>query len=405
MRGIPSSGVILFFLVIICIELLAYFGIRGLIPGKKQKRMITVFYWLITAVFLGTCVYAFANPEKIRETTNYDFFYFVISLSILNLVPKSIIVVFTVLSFPLQLLRDKFYSRLVKLSGLLLSFGVLLSIIYGISIGKKATQLNRVSIQFDQLPESLHNLRIIQLSDLHLGSFQNDNFLRQTAKRINDLEPDLILFTGDMVNNYYQEMLGFEDALAAMHAKYGKYAIWGNHDYGDYSNWKNDTAKVANHQRIGSLIREAGFDLLENESRKIAIRDTSFYMMGVENWGHKPFPQYAKLKKAMQGVPEQSFKVLMTHDPAHWEAEVIPTTSINLSLSGHTHGGQFGVKIGGLTFSPMYLVQYLWAGLYRSGNQFLYVNQGYGCVGFPGRIDMNPEITVLQLQSKSVNAD
>ena len=405
MRGIPGSAVILFFVVILLVELLAYLGIIQLLSGKRQRRIFSIIYWAVTVAFLSIWLSAFLNPEKIRETTSYAFFYFVISITILNLVPKGLSAISALISFPLRLLKNKVVANTVMLSGLLLSFGFLLSIGYGISIGKKTLQTNNVDLHFDSLPAELNGLRLVQISDFHLGSFSNNDFLQTTTKAINRLQPDIIVFTGDMVNNYYQEMSGFEEALEQMKAPYGKFAIFGNHDYGDYSNWKTPEAKLANHAEIIRKIRAAGFDLLQNQHAKITIRDTCLYMIGVENWGHKPFPQYAELDTAMENVPQNSFQILLTHDPAHWKAEVIRKTHIPLSLSGHTHGGQFGVKMAGITFSPMYFVQTLWAGLYHHKDQYLYVNQGLGCVGFSGRIDMNPEITLLTLYSNRVETD
>ncbi|WP_170111313.1 metallophosphoesterase [Mangrovibacterium marinum] len=341
------------------------------------------------------------NPDKIRQSTNYDFFYFVISLSVMNLFPKALIGLATILAFPLRFLRSKVYSHTVLLSGTLISFGMLLSIAHGITQGKNTLQVNQEEIWLNELPPELDQLKLVQVSDIHLGSFANARFMEHTAAAVNALEPDLLLFTGDMVNNYYQEMLGFEDALAKMTAKYGKFAIWGNHDYGDYSDWASETDKIANHQAVADKIREAGFELLQNESAQVVIGDTSIYLIGVENWGHRPFPQYADLGQSMQDVPDDAFRILLSHDPAHWADEIRYKTSIPLTLSGHTHGAQFGYKVAGITFSPMYFIQPLWAGLYQAGNQYLYVNQGLGCVGFPGRIDMNPEITVLSLRSNS----
>ena len=405
MRGIPGSVVILFFVAILLLELLAYLGIIQLVSGKKQRRFFSIIYWTVTVAFLIIWLTAFLNPEKIRETTSYAFFYFVISITILNLVPKGLSAVSALISFPFRIFKKKTVANTIMLSGLLLSFGLLLSIGYGISLGKETLQTNKVDLHLDSLPLKLDGLKLVQISDFHLGSFHSDDFLMKTSKEINRLQPDIIVFTGDMVNNYYQEMDGFEEALQAMKAPYGKFAIFGNHDYGDYSNWKTPEAKAANHAEIIRRIRAAGFDLLRNQHAKISMRDTSFYMIGVENWGHKPFPQYAELDTAMENVPQNSFQILLTHDPAHWKYEVIRKTHIPLSLSGHTHGGQFGIKMAGITFSPMYFVQTLWAGLYHHGDQYLYVNQGYGCVGFPGRIDMNPEITLLTLHSNRVETD
>lgn len=405
MRGLPASGIIIFFIIMLLIELIAYLGIIQLISDKRLRKLITIIYSAISISFLVIWLSAFLNPAKIRETTSYDFFYFVISLSVLNLFPKALIAVFSLAGLLLRLLRDKYYSKLVTLAGIVISFGMLLCIGYGISIGRTQLQVNQVELVFDSLPTELDKFTVVQVSDLHLGSFNNPTFLQKMTLKINEINPDLLLFTGDIVNNYYQEMIGFEDALATMKARYGKFAIFGNHDYGDYSSWENTEYKALNHQNIAKKLCKAGFILLQNQSYKLSLNDTSLYLLGVENWGHKPFPQYAKLDEALENVPESAFKILLSHDPAHWMDEVIPETNIPLTLSGHTHGAQLGLKIAGISFSPMYLIQPLWAGLYQQNGQFLYVNQGSGCVGFPGRIDMNPEITVLTLRSNSSEID
>ena len=405
MRGISASAVMVFILAILLIELLAYLGIIQLVSGKRLRQIVSAIYWTATAAFLFVWMSAFLDPDKIRQTTSYDFFYFVISLSVLNLVPKALLALVTLFSFFSRFLLTTIFAKRILLAGVIISLGILLSTAYGIALGKKTLQINRIELTLDDLPAKLDGLKVVQISDLHLGSFRNDHFLQEIAIKINGLNPDILVFTGDMVNNYYQEMIGFDDALSSMDASFGKFAIWGNHDYGDYSNWKNTADKIENHKRVAKKIRDAGFLLLQNKSAKVSLRDTSLYLIGVENWGHKPFPQYAELDSALQNVPEPSFKILLSHDPNHWEDEVVPKTALPLTLSGHTHGGQFGVKIGGITFSPMYFIQPLWAGLYKQDGQYLYVNQGTGCVGFPGRIDMNPEITLLTLRSNRAKAD
>ena len=239
---------------------------------------------------------------------------------------------------------------------------------------------------------------MVQLSDIHLGSFgKNTYVMEETVRIVNQLNPDLLLFTGDLVNNFSEETIGFEPYLKKFSAKYGKYAIQGNHDYGDYSTWPDTASKRINLQQIQSSLTDAGFKLLLNQGERIAVKDTSFSLIGVENWGHPPFPQYANLEEAMKGMPDQSFKILMSHDPAHWKSMVVSQTDIDLTLSGHTHGAQFGIKIAGIEFSPIWFIQKHWGGLYQSDNQLLYVNRGLGTIGFPGRIEMRPEISVLTL--------
>jgi len=349
---------------------------------------------------MGILALAFLNPEKIRETTNYQFFYFVISVSFLNLVPKLLLSASLIIALIFRLLRAGVYARIVLMSGMILSLGVMINIAYGITLGRKSLRVVEQTVYLKDLPQTLDKMVLVQISDIHLGSFEDASFLTRTADKINSFSPQLILFTGDVVNNYYQEMIGFEEALANMKATYGKFAIMGNHDYGDYSNWQSEKLKSQNHQMLVDKIEAFGFQWLLNESTEIEINGEVVEVIGVENWGHRPFPQYADLDQAMSNTQQKSFKILLTHDPAHWGEQVIRKTSIPLTLSGHTHAAQTGVQFAGIEFSPMYFVQKYWGGLYREDDQYLYVNRGLGCIGLLGRIEMNPEITVLTLRSK-----
>jgi len=396
MRGI-SSGVLFITAMILVVEILGYLGVIYLVHERLWKRRVSMLYWLITLVFVGVWLMAFLDPEKIRHTTDYHFFYFVIFISVLNIAPKTILSVFVLLATPFRLLRGKTRSKIILLSGLILSFGVILILGYGIIAGKRTIRIEEIKLSVPSLPEELIGLKIVQLSDLHLVSFENDRFLKRCVDQINRMEPDLILFTGDIVNNYHQEIDGFEDQLKALKAGSGKFAILGNHDYGDYTDWDFPEDKARNLEIIIRKIRTSGFQLLRNQSQKISLRDTSLYIIGVENWGHPPFPQYARLDLALKNVPAQSFSILMSHDPAHWSDQVLFKTAIPLTLSGHTHGGQFAVKLAGMEFSLICFTEKRWGGLYRENNQLLYVNRGLGCVGLPARIDMAPEITVFTL--------
>lgn len=406
MRGIPSSFLILFFAFTILIELISYLGIHLLIKtwSTRKKTLTRSVYIILSLLVFGTLTYAFANPELIRQSHNYTLFFVAISLSFLNLFPKVFFSIFTLLSFPVRWIANQ-ASQLIILSGaFLLSTGIFISVGYGIFAGRYDIRVENKDLYFDNLPAQLDGLKLVQLSDIHLGSFgKNQKVMNETVELIKQIKPDILLFTGDIVNNFADEMIGFESALQNLEAKYGKYAITGNHDYGDYSNWADSMSKVKNVEQVRAGLVDAGFILLLNQWEQIEIEDTSICIIGVENWGHSPFPQCARLDLAMNGIPANSFKILMTHDPAHWQAKVIPETDIPLTLSGHTHGGQFGFRIAGIEFSLIYFVQENWGGLYQTGNQFLYVNKGLGTVGFPGRVEMRPEITVLTLHRSKIN--
>ena len=400
MRGIPSSVLTLFFAFVFLVELISYLGFRQLIyqATKKIQWYLSVLYFLISLFTVGMLIYSFSNPESIRQSRDYTFFNFVIVVSFLNLAPKSFFALMTIHSYFMCWITGIRVQIIVLVGSFLIGLGIFLVFFYGIFIGRYQVIINRQDLYFDNLPAQLDSFKIVQLSDIHLGSFKNDpDVLKKAIKKIETIQPDLLLFTGDIVNNFGEEMKGFEPYLKQLSARYGKYAIQGNHDYGDYYEWPDSASKQKNLEQIESGLTQAGFKLLLNQWDKIVVKDTSFALIGVENWGHKPFPQYANLDVAMKGVPSNSFKILMSHDPAHWEAIVLPQSNIPLTLSGHTHGGQFGLKIAGMEFSPIYFVQKFWGGLYKSGNQYLYVNRGLGTIGFSGRIEMNPEITLLTL--------
>lgn len=400
MRGIPGTFLVIFFIFIFSIELISFFGFRILISQlAKRIRMYLMFGYAVSSLlFSGLLMYAFANPLLIRQSHDYTFFFVVITLSIVNLFPKSFFALITLVSFLFRWFSGIHLQRIILAGSSLISIGIILVIFYGVFIGRYAIHVEKQSLYFPEFPEQLDGLKIVQLSDIHLGSFgKNPKVLQETIKKIDEIQPDILLFTGDIVNNYADEMNGFEPYLKQLQAKYGKFAIAGNHDYGDYSNWPDSASKEQNLLKIRAGLTDSGFNLLLNQWSSVKVKDTSICIIGVQNWGHPPFPQYARLDLAMNGIPAHSFEILMTHDPAHWQAKVIQKTAIPLTLSGHTHGGQFSVKIAGIAFSPIWLIEKEWGGLYQNGKQFLYVNRGLGTVGFPGRIDMNPEITVLTL--------
>ncbi|MGE5394459.1 MAG: metallophosphoesterase [Candidatus Saccharibacteria bacterium] len=400
MRGIPASFILVFFVFVILVEVISLLGIRTMLKQatRNTKLISYIIYLIISLTTIGLLLFLFSNPENIRHTRNYSAFYFVISLGILTLVPKTVFSVFTLLSYPIRWLGGIRSHQLLLTGSFILCCGIFFTFAGGIFIGRQEVKVEKVDLYFDDLPQQIDGFKISQLSDIHLGSYgRNKKVMDQTIALTGQLHPDLMLFTGDLVNNFNSEIKGFETDLARLSGKYGKYAILGNHDYGDYSTWPDTIAKRQNLDSTKQAIRDAGFDLLLNQSVKIQVEDTCFYLIGVENWGHHPFPQYANLDAATKGIPSHSFRILMSHDPAHWSSVILPKTDIPLTLSGHTHGGQMGIRIAGMEFSPMSLVQKYWGGLYEEDHQKLYVNRGLGTIGFKGRIDMSPEITLLTL--------
>jgi predicted MPP superfamily phosphohydrolase len=264
--------------------------------------------------------------------------------------------------------------------------------------GRNHVKLHREEIAITNLPTALTGLKIVQISDLHLaGFYHHPEHIAGLVRQINRLEPDLLLFTGDMVHNFSEEVDPFVGILQELEATLGKFAILGNHDYGHYYQWESAEEEEKNLERVKQMIRKAGFDLLLNEHRTLESNGASFELIGVENWGKPPFPQHGDLKKALEGSDPEKIKILMSHDPSHWDLRVRGKAPVSLTLSGHTHAMQIGVELGNWRWSPSRWTYRHWAGLYQENGQYLYVNRGLGFTGFPGRVGIRPEITLLTL--------
>jgi predicted MPP superfamily phosphohydrolase len=260
-------------------------------------------------------------------------------------------------------------------------------------------QVRRVKLAFDNLPHSFKDFKIVQISDIHSGSFSNKAAVNRGVDKILNENPDLILFTGDLVNNQSDEMENYTDVFSRLKAPFGVFSILGNHDYGDYMHWESPEAKLANLEKLKSIHAQMNWHLLLDENFPIEKGGASIGLIGVQNIsGKSRFHSYGNLEKAMEGAEKYPFTILMSHDPSHWDKEVITHYSqIDLTLSGHTHGMQFGVEIPGFRWSAAQYLYKHWAGLYMAKNQKLYVNRGYGFIGFPGRVGILPEITVIEL--------
>jgi predicted MPP superfamily phosphohydrolase len=270
--------------------------------------------------------------------------------------------------------------------------------LYGMLKGKYDFRVHRQRLAFPDLPPAFEGFRIVQLSDIHSGSFAGPYGLEKGIRLAMEQEPDLVLFTGDLVNNLAVEVEPYLEIIGQLKGKYGQYSVLGNHDYGDYMAWESREAKAANQSRLEQLQAQMGFTLLKNESVVIEKDGQRIRLAGVENWGKPPFPQHGDLDRAMAGAEPGDFTILMSHDPTHWDLKVLPSThKVHLTLSGHTHGAQMGVEIPGFRFSPVQWRYHRWAGLYEEGEEKLYVNRGFGFLGYPGRIGIWPEVTVIEL--------
>ncbi|MFN7200246.1 MAG: metallophosphoesterase, partial [Bacteroidota bacterium] len=298
---------------------------------------------------------------------------------------------------------DLVLTRSVFLSwaGLIAGAGLFSALSYGIN-NRYRYQLRKLRLGFSNLPASFDGLKIVQLSDIHAGSFTDQAAVERGIQMVMEQKPDLILFTGDLVNNLASEMDGYWSLFAQLKAPLGVISITGNHDYADYVQWESLDQKRANFEKLKSVHARMGWRLLMNQHVVVTRGESSIGVIGVENWSAKSrFPKYGDLKTAYSGCEQIPFSILLSHDPSHWRAEVLEKyPSVALTLSGHTHGMQFGFEIPGLQWSPVQYVYNEWAGLYRKDEQALYVNRGFGFIGYPGRVGILPEITVIELFSK-----
>lgn len=276
------------------------------------------------------------------------------------------------------------------------------SILYSIFKGKYNYKVWKYTLYFDNLPKAFDGYRITQISDIHCGSFDNYEKIRYGVELINSQKSDVILFTGDLVNNLANEVHNWKSLFATLQAPDGVFSIMGNHDYGDYSSWETPEAKQQNLEHLFQLQKQMGWQLLLNEHCYLERNGEKIALIGVENWGHGRFSKYGDLNKAIEGVNTEDFKILMSHDPTHWQEVVLPENKdIQLTLSGHTHGMQCGIEIPGwLKWSPSQYIYKYWGGMYEEDGKYLNVNRGFGYHAFPGRLGVWPEITVIELKTK-----
>ena len=273
-------------------------------------------------------------------------------------------------------------------------------VLHGIFKGRYNYKVYNYDLNFEDLPKEFDGYQITHISDIHSGSLNNIKSVEYAVELINEQNSDLILFTGDIVNNRADELDVWKNTLSKIEANDGKYSVLGNHDYGDYVNWKFEHEKKDNFEKLLKIQNEMGFNLLMNENINIKRNQQSISLIGVENWGKGRFKKKGDIDTACNGLNENDFKIVMSHDPSHWD-EILKNhkTHFHLTLSGHTHGMQFGIEIPGwIKWSPAKWAYKHWAGLYNENKQFLNVNRGFGVLGFPGRVGIPPEISVITLK-------
>ena len=401
---IRNLGIILSFFLII----------EGIFFSLALKYFKINKYFLIVIACLSLFSYLFFSYEILnysRAEGPKHSFYWAIGILVLHFFPKLIALLFWFVSIILVLLptniikvgdntgRKAFLGKL----GLAVAAIPFSTILYGIFKGKYNFKVITEQLTFTDLPDEFDGLKILQISDLHSGSFDNPDKIQYAVDLINEQDFDLCLFTGDIVNTKAEEFIPWIDTFKGIKkSTFGKYSVLGNHDYGEYIHWNSKEEKEANFQAIKNLHKEIDFKLLNNEHVLLTKGNDSIAVVGVENWGEK-FKKAGDLNKASEGLNTDQFKVLMSHDPSHWEYEVKDSPgNFQLTLSGHTHGFQFGIEIPGfLKWSPAKYLYKQWAGLYEHSNRYVYVNRGFGFHAFPGRVGVWPEITVLELKKKN----
>ncbi len=390
-------AVIIFLVFAALIEWAAYAAFKGF------TRQSVPLFWAYIALTVASYAFILAFPLA-GKNFRYPLanFFFIIFLG------KMLAAMFVVLGLGANKLVESVYTEstvsqgrrdfIRKTSALIGLFPVAL-MTWGIFRTAGNFKIHRVNIRLPKLPASFRGLRIVQISDIHTGSFFSRERMEEAVNEILELKPDLVVFSGDLVNNRSDECEPFVDILSRIKAPMGVYSTLGNHDYGDYEPWNSAAEKQENFEQMMALHSRMGWKLLMNEHVVFDRGGEKVALLGVENWGaNLRFPKYGKLNAAYPGTEAIPVKILISHDPSHWEAEVLKDyPDIDLMMAGHTHGFQFGVEIPGIKWSPSQWVYKQWAGLYENQGRYLYVNRGLGCIGYMGRVGIRPEITLFEL--------
>jgi predicted MPP superfamily phosphohydrolase len=396
------------FIFIAIVEIYAFQAVKTF----SKVRWVQFSYIFISVAAVVFVFYGFSKFD--RSVGQTPVFMTTIGVFLLILVPKLLITFIMLFEDILRLIigtknyfanygtdnylpeRRKFVSQIA----LGIAAVPFLSLIYGMTVGKYNFKVIKQTLFFDNLPDAFDGFTITQISDIHSGSFDNPEKINYAVDLINEQSSDLLLFTGDIVNTHATEMHPWITTFKNIkNHEFGKYSILGNHDYGEYVDWDSEEEKNKNFEDIKDLHRQIDFKLMLNENTKIKKGNDEIAIVGVENWGVK-FKKVGDLNKASEDLSKDDFKILLSHDPSHWDAEVKDhPKNFHLTLSGHTHGFQFGIEIPGIIkWSPVEYVYKQWAGLYENVGKFIYVNRGFGFHAYPGRVGIMPEITVIELK-------
>lgn len=410
-------GAAIFIAIMLLLDTYVFQAIKAIAQNATPKTKMIVYsiYWALSAIaVIGFLLFIFTEQDFLGKRVRTYLFATIIGLFMAKLIA---IVFFLVddIRRGIQWVAGKLFfnntegeviaegkiTRSVFLSWAGLAAGSTLfgSLLYGFG-NKYKYQVKHIKLSYDNLPASFKGLKIVQISDIHSGSFTDKKAVAHGVEKILNEKPDIILFTGDLVNDRATEMNDYMDVFSQLKAPMGVYSCLGNHDYGDYVNWPyNGVTREQNLKNLKAVHKNLGWRLLMNEHVVLEKGGEQIALLGIENWSAKArFPKHGRMDLAHAGTEKYPFKILLSHDPSHWEAQVLPQYGdIDLMLSGHTHGMQFGLELPGFKWSPVQYMYKQWDGLYENGKQKLYVNPGYGFLGYPGRVGILPEITVIEL--------
>jgi|TARA_B100000497_G_scaffold96560_1_gene108505 predicted MPP superfamily phosphohydrolase len=406
---------ILFIAIVFAIDLYVFQGFKVVVKKwvPTHSGLAHVLYWAIPVFLLA---FVLVRVVWFPESSKNNYSIFINSFLIALFLAKFIWLFFILTDDLIRLVRftsDQFVkpvtaknisrSEFIVTAGFLAASSLFGSLIYGIASGAHNYTVKKRKLPIKGLPKPFIGLRLVQISDIHSGSFWSKNSVQEGVNMINDLKPDLFFFTGDLVNNSADEFDGFKEMFSGINARLGSYSVLGNHDYGDYVRWpnKDGVTKSENLMRLKKHHQDLGWNLLVNDHDVINIDGEELAILGVENWSaHRRFPKYGDLGKAIKGVESVKNKLLLSHDPSHWRAQILnQNPSIKATFSGHTHGMQFGIDSKYYKWSPVKYQYPEWVDMYTENNQHLYVNRGFGYLGYPGRFGFLPEITLFELES------
>ena len=405
---------LIFIAIWLLVDLYVFQAMKTVFTGPKAVY-VNYAYWLFDIVLMVIIIYVGASGKMAGGPPKGGSY--IMGLAILSLAPKIIVTPFLLIEDIVRLIQGGYvgiqkmrhvvgsddlhmWGRRKFVSQIALGVAAIpfIGTAWGMIKGKYDYRVHKVKIAFKDLPDAFHGFKITQLSDIHSGSLDDVAAVRRGIELANAQKSDIVVFTGDLVNNVATEMDPWIEHFSQLDAPHGKFSILGNHDYGDYVQWPSEAAKAKNLQDLKDVHGKIGFRLLLNESLHLEKDGEKIALIGVENWGKRGFVKHGDLDKAIAPIEDSTFKVLLSHDPSHWEAVTIPhPKKVHLTLAGHTHGMQFGIEIPGIKWSPVKYIYPQWAGLYPKNDQHIYVNRGFGFLGFPGRVGILPEITVIEL--------